>query len=417
MPVIQMDTWESAITVLLVVLAGGLVVGKLTERPRIPDVAAYLVFGILVGPAVLHWVAEPGRSEVNQFILNVGATLILFDGGRSTQFAVLRQVWISIGMLATVGVLVSALVVGAVVHWALGMPWLFSLLLAAVLASTDPATLIPVFKRVPIERRLQQTVESESAFNDATASVLVFTLLGLFGASGSVNLAVPVWQFIQSAGIGLLVGFALGLLCLWLVSSRGWGVFHEYGSLVMLTVALGSFQSAEALHASGFMAAFTAGVITGNGSAFGWGLAAHTQDHADHFFNAMTMIMRMLIFVLLGTQVDFAVVRANLWVGILAVAALMVLARPLSVLASVWADRSAQWRWREVAFMFWVRETGVIPAALAGMLAAQGIEGSDVISAVTFMAILATILIQATTTGIVAKALGVTRPAEEQEEI
>jgi cell volume regulation protein A len=417
MRVIQMNTWESAITVLLLVLAGGLVVGKLTERPRIPDVAAYLLFGILVGPAVLHWVAEPGRSEVNQFILNVGATLILFDGGRSTQFAVLRQVWVSIGMLATVGVLVSALVVGAAVHWAFGMPWLFSLLLAAVLASTDPATLIPVFKRVPIEARLQQTVESESAFNDATASVLVFTLLGLFGAAGSANFAAPVWRFIQSAGVGLLVGVACGLLCLWLVSPRGWGSFREFGSIVMLAVALGAYQGAEALHASGFMAAFTAGVITGNGSAFGWDLEGHTQDHTDHFFNGITMIMRMLIFVLLGTQVDFGVVRANLWVGILAVAVLMVLARPLSVLASVWADRRARWRWRDVAFMFWVRETGVIPAALAGMLAAQGIQGSDVIGAVTFMAILATILIQATTTGIVAKALGVARPAEEEEEV
>ncbi|WP_290589918.1 sodium:proton antiporter [Alicyclobacillus sp.] len=410
-----MNTWESAISVLLVVLAGGLVVGKLTERPRIPDVAAYLLLGILVGPALLGWVAEPGRSEVNQFILNVGATLILFDGGRSTAFSVLRRVWLSIGMLATVGVLVSALVVGAIVHWVFGFPWLYALLLAGVLASTDPATLIPVFKRVPIDPKLQQTVESESAFNDATASVLVFTLVGLAGASHAVNLAIPVWQFIQSAVIGLLVGMALGLLGLWLTSQRGWGVFHEYGSLVMMAIALGAYQGAEILHASGFMAAFAAGVITGNGQAFGWPLAEHTQDNADHFFNAVTMIMRMLIFVLLGTQVDFSVVRGNFLVGVVAVISLMFVARPLSVLASVLVDRGARWGWRDVVFMFWVRETGVIPAALAGMLTAQGLRGADVIGAVTFMAILATILIQATTTGVVARWLGVARPAEEED--
>ncbi|MCF8563428.1 sodium:proton antiporter [Alicyclobacillus tolerans] len=404
---LDMDTWESAWTAVLFILSGGLIVGKLTEKPRIPDVAAYLLFGIAVGPFVFHWFFEPAQSQTTQFIVNLGATLILFDGGRSVSFSILKDVWISIALLATFGVLLATVVVGLAAHWLLGLPWLLSLLLAAVVASTDPATLIPVFKRVSIWPRLQQTVESESAFNDATASVLVFTLIGIVQQPGGTTWTAPVLYFLQSALIGLAVGLVCGLLALWLVSDKGWGIFHEYGSIVMLAVALGSYSGAEALHASGFMAAFTAGVITGNGASFRWSLARHTEENIHHFGNAITLILRMMIFVLLGAQVDFSVVSRYLVPGLAVVAVIVVFARPLVVMSSAGVDRRAKWSLRELLFMFWVRETGVIPAALSGVLMAEQVPGADVIGAVTFLAILFTILLQASTTGLVARKLGV----------
>jgi cell volume regulation protein A len=412
---LHMTSWESAITVLLIVFGGGLIVGKLTDKPKIPDVAAYLLLGLVLGPAGLNWIAEPAQSEVNQFILNVGATLILFDGGRAVEFSVLRQVWLSVVLLATLGVLVSAVVVGAAAHFLFGTPWLVSLLIAAVIASTDPATLIPVFKRVRILPRLQQTVESESAFNDATASVLVFTLLGLLAAAGSVHWYTPIVDFVRSSVLGLAVGLVCGLLALWLVSDKGWGIFQDYGSIVMFVIAIGSFQFAEAVHASGLMAAFTAGVVSGNGKSFGWPLAEHTEANVHHFGNAVTLLLRMMIFVFLGTQVDFTVVREYFSVGVLLVFVLMFVARPLTVLSSVLVDRRANWSWREVLFMFWTRETGVIPAALAGMITAERLPGAEMIGAVTFLAILVTIVLQASTTPLVAKRLGVAVSGEEED--
>lgn len=411
----HMNVWESAVTVLIVVLGGGLIVGKLTDKPRIPDVAAYLVLGILIGPACLNWVAEPIGSQVNLFILNVGATLILFDGGRAIRFSILRQVWLSISLLATVGVLVSAAVVGVFAHVLLGTPWLLSLLIAGVVASTDPATLIPVFKRIQIIPRLQQTVESESAFNDATASVLVFTLMGMILAAGSFHWYTPIIDFVQSSVLGLVVGLVCGLFALWLVSQEGLGIFHDYGSIVLFVLAIGSFQLAQVFHASGLMAAFTAGAITGNGKSFGWPFAQHTEENIHHFGNATTLIMRMMIFVFLGTQVNFAMVGKYLGVGIVIVLVLMLIARPLSVLSSVLVDHHARWSWREIVFMFWVRETGVIPAALAGMIAAQGLPGADMIGAITFLAILVTILLQASTTPFVANRLKVSIAWEEED--
>ncbi|GAA3313745.1 hypothetical protein GCM10020331_004570 [Ectobacillus funiculus] len=86
----------------------------------------------------------------------------------------------------------------------------------------------------------------------------------------------------------------------------------------------------------------------------------------------------------------------------------MFIARPLAVLVCTLPDRKAKWKWNEIVFMFWVRETGVIPAALSGMIVASGVDYANAIASVTFIAILMTILIQASTTGYVAKRLGIT---------
>lgn len=407
--------WEQALMIVFIVVGLGLVVSKLSEKPRIPDVAVFLVLGILLGPAVLHVVSAPSQSQANQFIVYLGATLILFDGGRSVRFDVLRRVYISISLLVTTGVLISALVVAVAVHYLLHEPWVWSLLLASILASTDPATLIPVFRRVPIVERLQQTMETESAFNDATASVLVLMVMTAVQTGGHLSIGPAVLKFFHDALIGLAVGVVFGLATLFTVSKRAWGVFHEFGSIVMLVCAVGSYVVASRFDASGFMAAFAAGVITGNAKAFGWSFTDETELHIEHTGGVLTMMFRILIFVLLGTQVNFHAVAAHLWGGLLIVAVLMFVARPFSVLGSVLVDGVARWNAREVAFMTWVRETGVIPAALAGTAVAKGIPQAQTILAVTFLAILCTILVQATSTGAVAKRLGLSRDEQQSD--
>ncbi|WP_436664349.1 cation:proton antiporter [Alicyclobacillus acidoterrestris] len=408
--------WEQALMMIFIVLGLGLIVSKLSEKPRIPDVAAYLVLGIVLGPSVFHIVDAPSQSQANQFIVYLGATLILFDGGRAVRFDVLRRVYVSISLLVTTGVLISALIVGVAVHYFLHTPWVWSLLLASIMASTDPATLIPVFRRVPIVERLQQTMETESAFNDATASVLVLMLMTAVQTGGGLSIGSAVLKFFHDAFIGLAVGVVFGLLAMLLVSRKAWGILHELGSVVMFVCAIGAYVVASRLDASGFMAAFAAGVMTGNGRSLRWPLAGETEGHIEHTGGVLTLMLRILIFVMLGTQVNFQVVYAHLWVGLLIVVVLMFVARPATVFGSVLFDRVAKWNGREMIFMTWVRETGVIPAALAGTAVAKGIPQAQTILAVTFLAILCTILIQATSTGAVAKRLGLARQ-EEQEDL
>ena len=186
-----MEAVRELLTLVVIVLIVGMIGGRISRILRIPDVAIYLLVGVLTGP-ILHWVALSPTSVADQLLIVFGASLILFEGGKAISLGMLRKVWLTITMLAIPGVLITAVVTAWAAYSVLHIPFPFAFLLAAIIASTDPATLIPVFKQVPIDERVRQTVESESAFNDATGSIVTFATLGVvtgeepFSVSGSL---------------------------------------------------------------------------------------------------------------------------------------------------------------------------------------------------------------------------------------
>jgi cell volume regulation protein A len=160
------------------------------------------------------------------------------------------------------------------------------------------------------------------------------------------------------------------------------------------------------LQASGFMAVFVFGIMLGNKETFGFAMEPDEAKKLDEYILTTAFIMRLFIFILLGTQVDFALM-AQYWLGGVAiVAVLMLVARPITVFLCALPDRRARWSLAELLFMCWTRETGVIPAALAGLLLGIKAPGAPVIASVTFIAILMTILIQAPTTEWLGRKLG-----------
>ncbi|MFJ5762731.1 cation:proton antiporter [Neobacillus sp. NPDC093182] len=386
----------------------GLAAMKLSEKTKIPDVALFMIVGILLGPSVFKLITVPNDSVSYQFIIVIGSILILFEGGRAILFSVLKKVWITITLLSILGVLVTAVIVAVTAYYLLDIPIMYALLLASVIASTDPATLMPVFKQITIQEKVRRTVESESAFNDATASILTFTVLGVILGQTELSVSSSIWSFFREAGGGVLVGTLIGWIGNILSSDHRWGLLRKYGTVVSLVVAISSYLAAGYIHASGFMATFTAGLISGNPELFRLKVSEETNETVFEFSETITLLLRSLIFMLLGTQVDFNILY-DFWIqGILIVLVFMFIARPLTVILCTLPDRRAKWKWNEIVFMFWVRETGVIPAALSGMIVASGVDYGNEIASVTFIAILVTILIQASTTGFVARKLGIT---------
>lgn len=396
---------HSELLMLFIIFLLGLTIMQIAKKTQVPDIALYMIMGILIGPHGLHIISQPSNSAAYQFIIYLGSILILFDGGRAIDIQILKKVWITISLMSILGVIVSAVVVGYLAHFILGIPMIYSFLMASVIASTDPATLIPVFKQVRIKDKVRQTVESESAFNDATGSILTLTLLGIILSHAKVSLFAGGAEFVLQAGGGIILGVIVGFLGLLLKSQHRLGFLREHSHIVGTIMAIGAYLAADSIGASGFMATFTAGIISGNPEIFHLELHEKAHRNLHEFGETTTLIMRTLIFMLLGTQVDFSIL-AYFWIkGILIVIVLMFIARPLAVLLCTLPDRKAKWEWKEIIFMFWVRETGVMPAALSGMILVSGIQYANLISAVTFMTILITILLQASTTGIVAKKL------------
>jgi len=389
---------KQVLTVFGAILAIGTLSGFLAQKAKIPDVAVFLLVGMLLGPELAGIVKIRADSALNQLILIFGSCYILFDGGASLRLKVLKEVWITIVVISTVGVVITAAITGYFAHLLLGLPLMVALLLGATLASTDPATLVPIFRQVRVRDRVAQTVMSESAFNDAMGAIATFSVLGIALGAGEFSLGAALWKLAKESALGIVAGGVLGYLAALLIAHEKWDFLAEYAPVVSLMAVIGAYMTADGLAASGFMAVFVFGIVLGNKDAFGFTMAEGEQRRLEEFVTTTAFVMRMFIFILLGAQVDFALMNKHLLAGAAVVALFMLVARPVTVFACALPDRRARWSLEELLFMCWTRETGVIPAALAGMLAGLKAPGAEVIDSVTFIAVLMTILIQAPTT-------------------
>ncbi len=388
------------------ILAVGTLAALLAQKIRIPDVAVFLIAGIAIGPHGLKLIDIKADSALNQIILLFGASYILFDGGASLRLDVLKRVWITIVVIATIGLLITAVITGLAAHYIFGVPAGIALLLGASLASTDPATLVPIFRQVQIRDRVAQTVMSELAFNDAMAAIVTFGVLAAATGSEAFSLTSSLSALLKQLVVGVVAGVALGYLAALLIAHEKWAFLAEYAPVVTLVAVIAAYFAASGLHASGFMAVFVFGIVLGNKEVFGFRMEAGEAQKLDEFVLTTAFIMRLFIFILLGAQVDFALVGRYGFGGVMVVTILMLVARPVTVFLCALPDRRARWSLAEMLFMCWTRETGVIPAALAGLLLGIKAPGAELIASVTFIAILMTILIQAPTTEWLGRRLG-----------
>ncbi len=381
-----------------IVLGTGTFTGFIARLIKVPDVVLFLLAGMLLGSAGLAWVNIPIDSTVNQLLLIFGSCYILFDGGASVKLYVLRNVWPTLLIIATIGILITTIITGLAAQAFLGLPWIIAVLLGSTIASTDPASLIPVFRQVKIRAKVAQTVMSESAFNDAMGAILTFTILGIALGHSSFSLVDSLISLLKQSLIGLVVGLALGYLAAVLIAHEKYSFLAEYAPVVTLMSVAAAYLSVDSLNASGFMAVFAFGIVLGNKELFGFTMEQDEEEKLEDFILTTSLIMRIFIFILLGSQVNFALLQQYFWGALGTVAVFMLVARPITVYACALPDRRAKWTWQELLFMCWTRETGVIPGALAGMLVGMKAPYAEVIASVTFMAILITIILQATTT-------------------
>ena len=166
--------------------------------------------GALLGPSVLDLIDVPLTSTGAQVLLTLGVSFILFYGGLHLSVRVLRQVAFGLGMLVIPGVIITAVVCGLVAALVFDVPVTTGLLIGAVLAPTDPATLIPLFRRMGLRPKLEQTIVAESALNDPTGAVLALPFLG---SSSPATVSAPAQWSISRPNSGSQPGSGLSSAC------------------------------------------------------------------------------------------------------------------------------------------------------------------------------------------------------------
>jgi potassium/hydrogen antiporter len=400
---------RDVIETVALMLAAGLLCELIADFLRLPRMVLLLGAGVLLGPFGLD-VLDFGLGSLGvQLLLTLGVSFILFHGGLGLSMRVLSRVGIGLTVLAVPGVLVAALITGAVASVAFGVPFEVGLLIGAVLAPTDPAILIPLFERLRLREKIGQTVIAESAVNDVVGAVLALAVAGAV-LVGDASVTAPLEEFVVDLGVSTGLGIGFGLLLAVLISDRRAGVWRESPVVAVFAVIAGGYFSIETAGGSGYLGAFIAGLLVGNTDILRLGMHRSHEAALGSFTTIVTEVVVIFVFIAVGVNLPLDTIPDQALPALATLATLMFLARPLIVAGALGLDRRASWTREELVFVAWTRETGVVPAALVGVLVAEGVGYEDELLTVVSLAILVTLLLQSTTKPWLARRLGLLEP-------
>jgi cell volume regulation protein A len=403
-------TVKDVVLTLGVMLGAGLVCQFVADALRAPRMLVLLAAGVLLGPALTDAIDVPLDSMAAQLLLTLGVSFILFHGGLQLSVRVLSQVGIGLGLLAVPGVLVTALVAGSVAALAFDVPFSTGFLIGAVLAPSDPAILIPLFDRIGIRQKVEQTAVAESGLNDATGAVLALVLAGVV-LTGDTSVTTPAIDFLEDLGISTALGVGFGIILSLVVSDQRTGVWKESAAVaVVAVVALGYF-SIDSAGGSAYLGAVIAGFIVGNMDRLGLGMHSVHERDMRVLVDTICDIVVILVFITLGANLPWSDIRDNFGPALAVVVALILVARPLTVLLCLLPDRRGRWSREEIVFLSWTRETGVVAAALAGLMVALDVPDAELIVTTVALAIVVTLAVQTTTKPWLGRKLGLDEPA------
>ena len=358
---------------------------KLSNRFGIPSLVLFLAIGMLAGSDGLGGITFDNPSLVRSLGVTALA-LILFSGGLDTEWAAIRPiVWQGLS-LSTIGVLVTALLIGVFVSWVQGFSFLEGLLLGAVVSSTDAAAVFMVLRarKTKIPRRLIQLLEFESGSNDPMAVVLTIALIQLL-TEPSTSFGELVVFFVMQMGVGAVIGIAMGE-----IMRRSFNALdlELEGIYPVLSVALAllTYGLTDYLDGSGFLAVYLAGLVMQR-KPF-----THQQS-VLRFHDGLAWLMQVTMFLALGLQVFPARLLPIAGVGLLVSLFLIFIARPASVhVALAFSPMS----FREQTLVAWAGLRGAVPIILATFPLVAGLDKADTIFHMVFFIALTSVVMQGT---------------------
>ncbi|MFD4942440.1 potassium/proton antiporter [Streptomyces sp. NPDC058409] len=371
---------------------------RISSRSGLPSLLLYLGIGIAIGQDGIFDV-KFSNAELTQVIGYAALVVILAEGGLGTKWKEIRPALPAAAMLSIVGVAVSVGVTAAGAHYLVGLDWRQSLIIGAVVSSTDAAAVFSVLRKVPLPARVTGVLEAESGFNDAPVVILVVA----FSTRGPVD---SWYVLVGEIALELAIGAAVGLAVGWLGS---FGLRHValpasgLYPIAVMAIAVSAYAAGALAHGSGFLAVYLAAMILGNAKLPHW---PATRGFAD----GLGWLAQIGMFVLLGLLVTPHDLYDDFWPAVIVGLVLTVVARPLEVFISLVPFRLP---WQEKAFMSWAGLRGAVPIILATIPMVSGVEGSTRIFNIVFVLVVVYTLIQGPTLPWMAKALKITDdPAE-----
>lgn len=383
-----------------VLLFISILASKTSFRFGIPALILFLIVGMLAGsdgPGGIYF----NDARIAQFLGTVALIFILFSGGLETKLESIRPVLKDGLSLATVGVLITALLVGLFSSYLLGFTLFEGLLLGAIVSSTDAAAVFSILRsrNVGLKGNLRPLLEFESGSNDPMAYFLTISFVYLVSTEdASVWTLIP--KFFKGMIIGAVAGYVLGKLMVWTVNKIHLNADGLYPVLVLALVFF-TFSFTDFIGGNGFLAVYAAALITGNSRVI------HRKSLIK-FYDGQAWLLQIVMFLTLGLLVFPSQIPPILGQGVLISIFLIFVARPVAVFAALAFAKDLNFR--KKLFISWVGLRGAVPIIFATYPMLAGISNSNTIFNLVFFISVSSVLIQGTTLPIVARWLHVRVP-------
>lgn len=388
----------AAVLLLLSVIAS-----KASGRLGVPALLLFLVIGMLAGSEGPGGI-EFDNARLAQSLGVVALSFILFAGGLETQWgSISSEIWRGLS-LSTLGIVITATLVGLFATMVLKFSILEGMLLGAVVSSTDAAAVFSVLgsRKVSLKGKLKPLLELESGSNDPMAVFLTLGIIRIMSTPGS-SLWVLVPSFFLQMGFGFVLGYALGKAMVFVINR----LRLEYEGLYpvfSLAGALFIYGLTASIGGNGFLAVYVAGILVGNQEFI------HKKS-LILFHDGLAWLMQITMFLTLGLLVFPRRLPPIAGIGLIVSLFLMFVARPISVFASL---LFAKLNFRRKAMISWVGLRGAAPIILATFPLVAGIPKADTIFNLVFFIVLSSVLLQGTTITQTARWLKVAAPISKK---
>jgi len=403
---------EEVLLICSVILFVSIMAGKAGFRVGLPALLLFLGIGMLFGSDGLG--LQFSNPQIAQFIGMIALSIILFSGGMDTKLSEIKPIASQGVVLATLGVLVTTAITGYFIFWLTGLVAGYetltlaeSLLMAAVMSSTDSASVFSILrsKGVYLKQRLRPTLELESGSNDPMAYMLTIILIAYIQSNGMNFLDGAISLAVQLI-LGLIAGYILGKVSVWIINK----VNVENQSLypiLLLAVIFFIFSITSLLKGNGYLAVYIAGLVVGNTKII------HKKSIVT-FFDGFTWLWQIVMFITLGLLVNphelLPVAGIGLTVGIF----MIIFARPITVFLCLLPFRN--FTTKAKLYISWVGLRGAVPIIFATYPLIAGIENANLIFNVVFFITILSLLVQGTTVTHVARWLHLTDAPDRKDE-
>lgn len=387
-----------------------IIISKTGYRFGIPTLLLFLFTGMAFGSEGLG--LQFNSPQQTQFVGMVALSVILFSGGMDTKIKEIRPVIAPGVILATLGVVMTAVLTGGFIYalsrWSgmsIQLSLMMSMLLAATMSSTDSASVFSLLRtqKIGLKHNLRPLLELESGSNDPMAYMLTIALMDVILSGNDFSIATLTLNISEQFVLGLAFGYGLGKLAVWLINRINLPNAALYPVLLLSMVFI-SFTLTDQLHGNGYLAVYVAGLVVGNSRL-------SYRREMETFMDGLTWLLQIVLFLTLGLLVN----PSEMWsVSLVALAIgvfMIFVARPAGVMLCMLPFRNIPFKGK--IFVSWVGLRGAVPIIFATYPLIAGVKDADIIFNIVFFITLVSLIVQGGSITWVARKLHLDMPLEK----